>query len=277
VSGAAPWNPPSGWGGPQPFGVPTNAPGSPAIRPQETAAIRALRTAAILGIVGIVLGFFLTYGVALAEGAPNPFSALSLVTPSGSGNTTTLTVHANAIWTLAAVVGVGAAVGLVGLFFYYRTFAHLKSFDARFSTPATLTILLMVGVVLLVLGVVLVFHTLVGANGCVFGGSNPPACATSLLGPLLASLALLGIGGIIALVGAIGLLIGIWRIGTRYDSTLLHVAAILYIIPFASVVAPILTLIEAGAIERRLATGATGPLLSPPSAFPPPSPPGPPR
>ncbi len=257
--------------------MPANAPGSPAIRLQETAAIRMLKTAAIVGILSIVVGTFLPYVVTYAEGAPNPFTAFGLVTPIGSGNNTSLSVSASAVGLLDANVGVALVVVLVGLVLYYLCFARLKTFDARFATPATLTIVFMVGLGLVVLGVLVTLSALTGANGCDLGRTPTPPCATALLNSLLEGLAVLLVSLIVVLVGAVGFLVGLWRIGTRYGNSMLHVATILYLIPFVNLVAPILTLLAAREIERRIAAGGLGAFVPPPLGFPgPPQPPVPP-
>ncbi len=269
-SPSVPWGPGAGWG------LPSNAPGSPEIRSRELAAIRALRFAAILGIAGLVLGVVVPYAIALSEGSQSPFSTFALVTSSTSGNNTTITVNSGALWSLLGLVVAGSAIGFVGLVLYRRCFVGLRSFDRDFASPASLTVLLLIGLVLLVAAVASLLATLVGLSGCVLGGPSPPACATSLFDTLLAEAGIILVALILVIVGLIGLLLGIWRVGTRYNSTLLHVAAILYIIPIASVIAPILTLVEARAIERRLASGTAGPgsgLLPPPGFPAPPLPP----
>jgi uncharacterized membrane protein YidH (DUF202 family) len=278
--GPAPWPSPVAWGPGAAFGTASSAPGSPGIRPRELVAIRALRLAAVLGIVGLVLGVVVPYAIALSEGSQSPFSAFAVLEIGSGGNTSTLTVSSGVVWTLVALVVLASAIGLAGLLFYRRCFDQLRSIDRDFSTPSTLTVVLMAGLVLLVVAVVALAATLVSVNGCTFGGPTPPACATNVFSTLVLDIVVLGVAGILSLVGLIGLLLGIWRVGTRYNSTLLHVAAILYVIPFASFVAPILTFLEARAIERRIAAGPSGPgsgLLPPPGFPAPPLPPSPSR
>jgi len=61
------------------------------------------------------------------------------------------------------------------------------------------------------------------------------------------------IAGILALIGIIGgQILGLWRVGTRYDQTLIKLGAIFTIIPLLNIVAPILVLIGAYEAKGRL-------------------------
>ena len=56
--------------------------------------------------------------------------------------------------------------------------------------------------------------------------------------------------GVLALVGTIGgQILGLWRVGSRYDSTIIKIGAIFVIIPLLNFVAPILILV--GAAQAR--------------------------
>jgi Protein of unknown function (DUF973) len=268
-------------------------PGNPTTREAEIRAMQALRFAAILGIVGLLLGLIVPYALSAAEHTPNPFGAYSFFSPSTDANGTTIHVDAAAVWSLFGVAAFGIAIGLGALLLYRRCFTELRPFDARFSTPATLAVVLMIGVLLLLGGLALVFNALIAANGCTIGRSfaSPPPCLSDVLGSLLAGFGLLLVGAVLALVGAVGVLIGIYRVGDRYGSTLLKVAAILYIFPFVNLVGTILTLVESSSIEGRLQSGAPmappammmvpapgfppPPGYAPPPGYPPPPPPPP--
>ena len=59
--------------------------------------------------------------------------------------------------------------------------------------------------------------------------------------------------GIQALVGTVGgQLLGLWRVGSRYNSTIIKVGAIFVIIPLLNFVAPILILIGAYQVRGSL-------------------------
>ena len=71
----------------------------------------------------------------------------------------------------------------------------------------------------------------------------------------IGALALLVIGGILAIVGLIGgEILGLWRVGTRYDSTIIKVGAIFVIVPLLNYVGPILLLI--GSLEAKKKVGS---------------------
>jgi ABC-type dipeptide/oligopeptide/nickel transport system permease subunit len=65
--------------------------------------------------------------------------------------------------------------------------------------------------------------------------------------------ALVAIGGVLSLIGAIGgVLLGLWRVGGRYDQTILKVAAIFVIVPLLSIVSPILVIIGVSSAKGKL-------------------------
>jgi hypothetical protein len=68
-------------------------------------------------------------------------------------------------------------------------------------------------------------------------------------------LVLLFVVAIVLLIGAIGLLIGIWRLGTRYQEGLLKVAAILLILPVLNIVGFVLILVASRSLRNRIGSG----------------------
>jgi hypothetical protein len=67
---------------------------------------------------------------------------------------------------------------------------------------------------------------------------------------LLFSAAIASIGGIVVILGVIiGQILGLWRVGSRYDETTIKIGAIFGIIPLLNFVAPILILV--GALQAR--------------------------
>ena len=85
------------------------------------------------------------------------------------------------------------------------------------------------------------------------GGRPISSFPTGSFGALFGGLAITFIGGIIALVGVIGgPILGLWRVGSRYDDTLIKVAAILLIIPLVDLISPILLLVGAHNVKNRI-------------------------
>jgi uncharacterized membrane protein len=205
-------------------------------------ALSNVRLAAVLGLVGVALSFFtlfLTPALATFTGATT--------TSSGSSFTLDLTE----LYVLAAALGVGLALGFLELWFYRQAFRTLEQTDRTFSTPATLTLVAIVALLIIVLAVLALVGVLYQAYVCAGpGGTITSACVDA--GTLLGLVVLVGIAAIVLLVGYIGLLIGIWRLGTRYNEGMFKVGAVLLILPLLSVVGLILVLIAAQSARERL-------------------------
>jgi hypothetical protein len=112
----------------------------------------------------------------------------------------------------------------------------------EFSLPSKLTLVAVVGLAVLIPGM-LVFYSTIGAVMASLGQQGA-ARASGALGSLAAGGVLLLIGAVLVLIGYIGgMILGLWRVGGSYGQTVLKVAAILTIIPFLGLIAPILVLI----------------------------------
>jgi hypothetical protein len=78
----------------------------------------------------------------------------------------------------------------------------------------------------------------------------------------------------LAFLGLIGAILGLWRFGSLYESTVAKVGAILYIIPVLAIIAPILVLIGAYQVQKRLShakASMSAPTMPPMTVPPPPS------
>ena len=93
------------------------------------------------------------------------------------------------------------------------------------------------------------------------GSGNPITSACLNVGTLLGIVAVMGITAIIILVGYIGLLIGIWRLGSRYSSDGFKVGAVLLIFPVLSVAGAILILVSARNARARIEMAGVSPNL----------------
>ncbi len=84
-------------------------------------------------------------------------------------------------------------------------------------------------------------------------GGTLPTAFFSLLGSLVVDFVLAAVGGLLVLVGIIGgQILGLWRVGVRYNETVIKVGAIFSVIPILNIVAPILVLIGAHEARGRL-------------------------
>jgi len=126
----------------------------------------------------------------------------------------------------------------------------------KFSTPSILIIIGIAGILLAGAGGTLVLGSLpdlISRATVTPGGALPPSFL-ALFGSLGIDFVLVGLGGILALVGLIGgQILGLWRVGTRYNETTIKVGAIFTIIPLLNIVGPILVLIGALEAKGRLA------------------------
>jgi hypothetical protein len=230
------WSPaPPGGYAPPGFGAPIP---TPATRAFDRDALTSLIWASILwlaaGIVGIVLigGTASLYTVrTTTTGTAYDFSGLFYVV-----------IVASAVLELAVVVLLRSA------------FRRLAPIDSRFSTPSKLALLLIAGFLIVLLGLVPLVEGTQALTGCIANSTNttlPANCAG--LGDLLVGALVVLAGGIVALIGYIGCLLGIWRFGARYQNDLFKVGAILLIFPLVSIVGAILILVAARGARMRAA------------------------
>lgn len=189
----------------------------------------------ISGIVGVAFEF--------GSGFTRLVSATS--TPTG----TTISLPSPWIW--VGYVGVLAGIDLATLVLLRESFRSLVPVDPRFSSPATFALVALFGSVIGLAGAGLLLAGLYQAVSCV-GSGNPLTGACLFSGLFVGGLVLAVVGGIAALVGFIGILIGIWRLGTRYDESLFKVAAILLIFPFLNIIGAILMLVAARSGRQRV-------------------------
>ncbi len=220
---------------------------SPSTGDADRHALGQVRLAAVLALLGGALGI-----AELALNALHPFVASS-TTSSGAR---IVTFQSPGVW--AAILVAALVVVVVELVLYRGAFRTLRTYDPRFSAPATLALLALIGIVLVFLGTALLLEEIVSFVGCVGTGPASSSCVAS--SGLLGGLAVVGIGAVVALIGYLGVLVGIWRLGTRYAATgastetFFRAAAILLIIPYLSLVGAVLLLVAVrGALQQ---TGA---------------------
>lgn len=254
--GAPPgWPPPMGW---SPSGVHIGN-----TKPADLAALSNFWTAALVAIVGSILGvavpLTLSYGGYIRLGLPaagSPFMFAS-----------------NALYTVLGIALVGFALTIVSFWLYRGGFVHLRGVDPKFASSPTWPLLLIVGLVLVALALVYFVVAIVQIIACAGTSPTIPLSCVSL-GALLGALALVGIGAIVGLIGFIGTLVAIWRLGDRYENSLFKIGAVLLIFPYLNVVGEILILVAASNARTQVQQRPEYPMApSMPSPFPP-RPPG---
>lgn len=229
--------------------------GNPDVTPPPTEydflAIHKVEVASIVGIVGILLSLI---------SFPFLFSFFSFGAGIISGFVSYL-----------IIIIIGAILGIISIVFYRSSFDELKNVDQRsFKTPYGLVKYFYVGLALMIAALVMIFIVIGFSSVSV---NSAGAALSTLTGFFIIFVIIIVIAGIMLLIGIIGLIIGLWHIGTRYDDSLLKIGAILYIIPYADIVAPVLIFIGAHGVKDRLESGtpmkssSSSGAVAPPSSF----------
>lgn len=155
---------------------------------------------------------------------------------------------------LSLLIPLEAALQIAAVIVLIFAFRQLRTVDDRFSLPSILAVLIPIGVVLASAAAYPLFNELptIVALAPTTPGGTPTAAFTSAIVSFFFVFVLLGVGGIVVLVGLIGgQILGVWRLGSKYDETLLKLGAIFVIIPFLNIVAPILMIVGANHAKNR--------------------------
>jgi len=203
-------------------------------------------TASTIQLVSVVLSL-----VALFY---NP--AGSVVSASTAGGSTSFTIPRTALEVAATTGAITLVLGFVVLWLYREAFRGLAVQDARFSTPSKLVLLEIIGLALIVVVGLAIFYVLLQAINCAAGAPITTACLP--VGTLLGLVGLIFVLLIVVLIGLIGFLLGVWRLGTRYNNSLFNVAAILLIFPVLNLVAVILILLAAREVRSSIQSSTGG-------------------
>jgi MFS family permease len=212
----------------------------------ESAALSRITWYSTIQIAGVASGI-VTYILFL----PGFFSKF----PNTSNGTTSASDVASYLQgllpSLSVVIVVMFAIGLIAVLLLLSAFRRLSRLDSpSFSMPATLTILLLVGVVIAGIGLIPLFWMLSSLLSNIVQNPTTHTFAGGQVADLSAAVALILIAGILTIIGVIGgEILGLWRVGTRYDSTLIKISAIFIVIPYLNWVGPVLLLV--GALEAK--------------------------
>jgi len=144
-------------------------------------------------------------------------------------------------------------VALIVLTLALREFAKVDR--ANFSVPSVLIVLMIVGALVAAFGMSLLLGGIpdIIAKAPSAPGGVPSQAFFYAIGSLISEVAVLAIGGVLALVGLVGgLILGLWRVGARYNETTIKLGSIFVVIPLVNIAAPILVLIGAYEARKRL-------------------------
>lgn len=170
----------------------------------------------------------------------------------GASGTSPGAIDSSALLGLGSLTVLGAALSAAAIYCARQGFVRLRSEDPRFSTPATLALLAIVGILVLVLGLAVLFSSVAALLQCA-GGTTPVPARCVNVGALLGGVALLFVGAVLGLIGLIGTVLGLWRLGDRYDNSLLKAGAVLWIFPILNLVGVLLILLALREVRHRLA------------------------
>jgi hypothetical protein len=227
---------------------------APASAPDESSGLRKMMWFGILQLAGQVTGW-VAYAYFFGALFTTPFGLNLPPNPTPAQVSQALGPLFQAFTVL---IPVGVAIQVAALTLLALAFRDLRKVDrAKFSTPSTLMILMVVGLIVAGAAAIPLVATIPTLIAQVPTGANPSATPVfaSLISTLIIVVAIIGIGALLLLVGLIGgQILGLWRAGERYDQTTLKLGAIFAIIPLLSIVAPILVIVGAHEARGRLKT-----------------------
>jgi hypothetical protein len=212
--------------------------------PLERAALTRIEWAAIVGLIAGAVGVALDVVLRSRN--------LAAVSSSSGGG---VTILPSTYETWAALLVVSGVLGLIEILLYREGFRGLSRLDPRFRTPSNLTLVCFVGTILTLLGVGVLLYALYSASVC-SGIGDPLVRSCISLTAFGAGLGITILGAIVAVVGFIGMLLGVWRLGNRFGDGVFKVAAVLLLFPFLNLIGSILVLVSARAVRQRAESAA---------------------
>jgi hypothetical protein len=227
--------------------------GQPSPGPGETSALTKVMWFGIVQIAGLVVGWISTlYIFGLQFGNMAGFTKL----PQNATQAQVGAALGPFFQTFSLVIPVDIAVGLVGAVVLTMGLRDLAKVDSsKFSVPWKLMVFLIVGSLVAGAGVSIIFNALpsVIVQAPPTGSATPSTAFFSAIGSLIFAGLIAAIGGILALIGLIGgQILGLWRVGSRYNETIIKLGGIFVIIPLLNIIAPILILVGAYQVKGRL-------------------------
>ena len=188
---------------------------------KDLEGLKQIRNASLVSIIGIILSLA---GLGTIEKLV--LSGISSRSPASAAS-------------LIFLVGLmGVLIGLISIVLYRYAFGTLRNVDVRrFGTPYNFITVFFVGFVLFILAILFLL------------GEIDAKSISLRVGDLI----IIIISAILLILGDIGgIILGLWRVGDRYDSTAIGIGAIFYLIPFFDVLAPIFVFIGAHSAQHKL-------------------------
>jgi len=140
------------------------------------------------------------------------------------------------------LVSVQPVLAIVAASCFRWAFSSLATRDEGFVAPSQLSLVLLVGEAVLLVGSVVFAAAFYTTAQCNPSGLAPPASCPAL-GDVLFAGVLIAIGAVVGLLGLVGVAVGTWRLGSRTKSRWLKVGSVLLPIPYVNVVGDLVVLL----------------------------------
>jgi Protein of unknown function (DUF973) len=210
----------------------------------------------VASLLGLLVQALIWIGVAIFDLLYSAISNSTVIAGTG-GTTLPGWVSVNTLYIAVGLTAGGLVLGIVSYIFFYLGFRAIKRGAPDFGAPTTMVLVGLIGFLMIVLGLGIIIGTFVSAIN-----SASSSGASLDLGALFGGIALIGLGGLLALVGVIGLVLGNWRAGTRYQETTIKVGGILTIIPYLSIVGYVLLVVGYMKAGSKLKSGWAPPAMA---------------
>lgn len=241
------------------LGGPTNLPPIPPKYPiyndADKHALDKLKLFAIIFLIGALGGIVFTFVFVLGGIYSIPLNISQLnSTSTGTQAIIAPNFFSNLFYTIIATSLIGVIIEFVALLQLRSAFKGLTTADrSYFGIPSKLTIVELIALPLLIIGLLATLSVLGSFFTTMVQNQNQTTTLPAGIGIFFGATALEVVSGIAVVIGYIGgIMLGIWRMGSRYNETLFKVAAIFLIIPLLQIVAPILILIGTSGAKSRI-------------------------
>jgi hypothetical protein len=142
--------------------------------------------------------------------------------------------------TSTVLILVGAVLFLLSLFIYRRAFSVLRKLDPDFSLASFLCLLGSLGFVLILVAAAVVTGSASNVLGCISGQPSHALSCLQANQPLGAYTAIVGF--VLAWLGGLGIVLGLWVAGGYFGERLLDLGAIVYLFFLFLLLAPLVEL-----------------------------------
>jgi hypothetical protein len=145
---------------------------------------------------------------------------------------------------------IGASITTLSLLYLWEALRRLEKMDElNFSASTVLTLLLIISSLAGIACELVILNYFIPQF---FNGSSPSILPLPTSGSYLVLQYIAGTAEIAALVGFIGgEMLGLWRVGSRYNEVIIKVGAIFFIIPLLDILAPFLVMAGVRRAKKR--------------------------